>query len=788
MLSGCLGTKYLKEDEKLLYKQKIKAPKVINTEELSQFYSQRPNRRFPIIPFSPYVGLYYIGQNRYDIDKYEQQKSQIIKKWNTKIEQVGAISKKSQKFRRRKEKKLAKIDKNIEEGNVLMRWGEPITVHDTSATNTTIARFKLYLGSKGYFDNHVVNSTKSRRRKVTSTYEIIPGEPYTIDTLFTQTADSALAILLAKSTSLLQVGRNYDQNTLTEERERIDNLLKDNGYYDFSRQYIVFDVDTAFRGSKKVAIRTSIRQPAKRDYHKVFIVDSVNFQTDANITSLPDSLRTRKAQNGINFSYFNKQYNKKVLSRRVFVKKGELYSKTNTFSTQRQLANLDIFRFINIKYDTSGSKLTANIFTSPLDRYQWSNEVGINVTQGVPGPFYNMAFKKRNFFGGLEIFEINGRIGIEGVAPATDVQDFYRSVEGGVNATLTFPQFVFPISSKLKEKLGRINPKTRLLLGYNYTDRPEYVRENINLSNTYSWQNRKNTQFQFTMTDASIINSTLAADFEDILDSLALQGNRLINTFSPSFVSSMSLGTTWNFNSYGLNFKNSSFLRLFLESGGTSLNLVNTDFLDRESLEFYKFLKFNADFRKVTSLGRNTSLAYRINAGIARPYGDNRILPYEKYFFAGGSNGIRAWRPRRLGPGAYTPLNSAGDRVNYDIEQQGEILLEGSVEIRKNLVGFIDYALFVDFGNVWTIEVDNTRPQANFEADRFYREIAVGTGLGIRFDFSFLILRLDAGLKVYDPARPLGRRFIFDNGFYEAPFTPRASEAVVYNIGIGYPF
>ncbi len=450
-----------------------------------------------------------------------------------------------------------------------------------------------------------------------------------------------------------------------------------------------------------------------------------------------------------------------------------------------------MFRFININYDSTSGSLVANIYTSPLSRYQWSNEVGINVTQGFPGPFYNLSFKKRNVFKGMETLEINGRIGIEGVAPATEVDDVYASVEAGANVSITFPQFVLPISAAAKERLGKINPKTRLLTGFNYTQRPEYTRENFNLSSTYSWQNEKNTLFQFAVTDVSIINSSITdGDFANRLEELERQGNRLINSFEPSFVSSMSLNIAWNKNSYGLGKSNSSFFSIFLESGGTSLNFLDAAILEREGLESYQFLKLNFDYRKTKPLNPNTTFAYRINAGIAKPYSDNAVLPYEKYFFAGGSNGIRAWRPRRLGPGSFTPLDSTetGPLVNYDFEQQGEILLEGSVELRKNLVGFIDYALFFDFGNIWTIRNDNSRPGSQFELDRFYKEIALSGGLGLRFDFSFLVLRLDAGIKLYDPARPEGRRFILSKDFYEAPFTAAASEPVVFNIGIGYPF
>ncbi|MEJ2006427.1 MAG: BamA/TamA family outer membrane protein, partial [Cyclobacteriaceae bacterium] len=206
------------------------------------------------------------------------------------------------------------------------------------------------------------------------------------------------------------------------------------------------------------------------------------------------------------------------------------------------------------------------------------------------------------------------------------------------------------------------------------------------------------------------------------------------------------------------------------------------------------WIKANFDYRNIKPLNNTTTIAFRFNFGFAKSYGQNDdILPYEKYFFAGGSNGIRAWRPRRLGPGSFVRIDSTATvdgvrtpQVDYSFEQPGTILMEGSVEFRKNLIGFIDYAVFFDFGNIWNFS--DSRDEAVFKLNRFYRQIAVGSGLGVRFDFSFLVLRLDAGVKVFDPARQPGKRFILSSGFYDPPFTPSAAETVVFNIGIGYPF
>ncbi len=789
-LSGCLGTRYLKEDEKLLVKQKVEAPKQINSDELGQLFVQYPNRQIPIIRFAPYVWLYYYGEKRYDVDAYRREITETQEEWNQRIARAEAAGneKKVQRYRRKRNKQLEKIEQKIEEGNIWMRWGEPLAVYDTSKTAGSLNRMQLYLQSKGFFQAEVDTLVKTNKKKVNITYEVEPGPPYVLDSLILVTGDSNISRIIedSRDESLLVLGENYDQGKLTRERERLDNLLKDHGYFAFSRQYIEFQVDTSYAGPQRVTVITNVNKPARAASHRIYQVDSVNLVTNTSQGVLPMTDTPKEEYNGIQYIFIKNRYNKKVLDRRIFIEKDSLYSRSNTFNTQRQLANLDVFRFININYDSTGGKMVANIFTSPLPRYQITTEAGVNVTQGFPGPFLNLSFKKRNVFGGMEIFEISGRIGFEGVAPATAVQDVYTSVEGGINASLTFPQFILPLSADAKRRLGNINPKTRLTTGYNYTDRPEYRRQNINATLSYTWQKNSNSFYQFTLDDIGIIRSSLSNNFENLLDSLQQEGNNIINTFNPSYVSSMYFTGTWNKNSYGLNFINSRYFRLFLESGGTTLNFVGKDFLENEALEYYQYLKVNADYRKIHPVNRNTTVAWRVNVGVARPYGDNDILPYEKYFFAGGSNGIRAWRPRRLGPGSFVRVDSATNTVNYDIEQPGTVLLEGSVEWRQNLIGFIDYAWFFDFGNVWTI--NDVREETEFRADSFLRQIAVGSGVGIRFDFSFLILRLDAGIKVYDPARPEGKRFILSSGFYDAPFTREASETVIFNIGIGYPF
>ena len=774
----------MEKDQYLLRKQRIKGAKKLDHEELEALYRQEPNRKIPLLPFSPYIWFYQIGKNNYEPEKVSEKIAQIREKYEDKIANHPEKPKKQEKLRRKMRRKIEKKEKVLDEGNLLMRWGEPLAIYDSTLSRNAASQMELYVNTKGYFNAEVDYRVKTSGKKARVIYEIDEGNPHRIDSVLYTTNDSTIRnfIIANLKDSHLEKGQIYDQQHLTQERERIEELLQNYGYFDFSRQYLNYKVyDTL--PENKLIIEMTVSNPAGKRNHQLFKIDSVIFITDAGLYG-GQSKRTSSTYKGINYQYFEDKYSKKILDRRLFIYPDSLYSKQNTFDTQRQLANLDIFKFININYDSSGGKFIANIYTSPLKKFQTSNEVGINVTQGLPGPFYNVSFKNRNLFGGLEILELNGRIGVEGVASASDATEVYRSTEAGGNLSLTFPQFLLPLGDKLKNRLGDMNPKTRVLAGTSFTNRPEYLRTTFNSSVMYSWVTKRNTLFNFTLSDLNLIYSdNLSPEFSKRLDEFEEAGNNLKNSFEPSFVNSMIFQAIFNSNEYGFSSEKASFLKLYLENGGTSL--FSTKFLENQGLEFYRFIKFFVDYRKYVPLPEDNTFAFRINFGVAKPYGENKILPYEKYFFAGGSNGIRAWRPRRLGPGSYTALDSLGN-IDDRFEQQAEMIIETSFEIRRKLIGFLDGAVFLDAGNVWTLQEDQLRPGAEFDPETFYREIAVGSGIGLRLNFSFLIVRLDAGLKIYDPARPVGNRFILSHGFNDSPYDQ--TENMILNLGIGYPF
>ncbi|PSL07562.1 outer membrane protein assembly factor BamA [Cecembia rubra] len=784
-------TKGLKEGEYLLYDIDVKGNKLTNKNDLLNLAKQEPNTRIPLLNTSIGVTLYRFGESTYDSIKplkkkarYEKERLELLR-----IESdSGGFTKNQRKRLIKVNSIISSLNKKIEFGNFFMRTGNPRVVLDYTKTEESRRQMANYLLNNGFFEAETDFEVHTRKKKAYLTYLIVENSPYLVDTFYTRSDDENIYLILQnhKTKSQIKPSNRYDQSAITRERQRVEDILKENGYYTFSRSYIEYNVykDTL---EKKVDIEQVIRKPIFAEKHQVFFLDSVYFSIDPPSTELYDEGK-KSTFRDVNFEVYEDKYSEKVIASRIFLNKGDLYNRTDVIETQRQLANLDLFRFVNIAFDTLGNVLRPKIYTQPNQKYLVTNQLGASITEQVPGPFFSHSLRNRNLFRGAEIFEFFFRAGLEGVVSATNEGGVFRSRELNTSASVIFPQFLFPFNKSSLQKFGRYNPNTRTLIGYNYVNRPEYIRESVNGIIAYNWNTRNlKQQYTFNVLDANFIRSNLNRDFRALLEDLQNQGNNLINSFLPSYVSSISGQVIINFNQYGLFQRNrASLWRIFLESGGTTLNFFSEDFINNRNLAYFQFLKFQSDFRRYIPITNNQTFAYRLNLGLARPYGiSNGILPYEKYFFAGGSTGIRAWQPRRLGPGSFTPETLENGAFDYRFEQPADILFEGMFELRSKLYGYFDGVFFIDLGNSWTFQEDLTRPGANFEFNRFWREIAVGTGIGLRMDFDFLVFRLDMGVKAVDPARPLGERFILDD-FFRNFLGSRGQ--TVFNIGIGYPF
>ena len=444
--------------------------------------------------------------------------------------------------------------------------------------------------------------------------------------------------------------------------------------------------------------------------------------------------------------------------------------------------------------------LDALVTASPSPRLAQTTEIGGTYVADLLGPFANLRLKWRNPFGGAEVLELSGRAGLEGqfaqVGDGKTTSQTY-TVQYGATVALVVPEFLLPIRGA-GSWLRDAQPRTRFALSSTYTSSAYYTRSNTQLTLDYLWQPSPYQQYIATPVSLGLVNTPFTSDFyKQRLEELRTgQGSPLYLSFRSIFVPSFSFTSLYNSNDLNQT-RNAHFLRWFVEVGGLTRGLYRqADWFTSRGLSTYNFAKISVDYRRYYRLSPSTYLAWRLNGGVARALtrspdpdaapgrpAERYLLPYDKYFFAGGSNSVRAWAPRRLGTGASATTRRQPDGSlarDYITEQPGEVLLEGSVEYRFPVYSFIKGAVFTDFGNVWSLPPDAQRPEAEFRASQALRQLALAAGLGVRMDFSFLILRFDFATKVYDPTD--------DQPWVLRRALRQTTNQTVINVGLGYPF
>lgn len=771
------------EGQYLLYNQTYKDNKFFSGDDLSPYIKQKPNSK--ILGIRATMGVYNFGKLFYDVADVESE----IKVLNAKFDKkkANADTSKVKKIEKRRQRKLAKLQEKLENGNWIMRkLGSAPVVFDTAMAARSCKELAGFLKTKGCFNARVSYKIDTLLSAIFITYLFEEGKRFKINELKFYSEDGNLKRLVNEHLELVLLDTNsyYDELKLIAERDRLEKIFRSNGYYDFNKKYIDYELDTV---SQKLKLTVNIRKTTKDEYHKIYRLNAIKVKVDqSDLLETEDSAITRDYKN-VHFAYGQRMYRPKILYGKTEIAAGQKYNFTYSQNTQRNLSQLEVFKYVNLTYqkDSSTQTLVANIEAASNTKFQISDEIGFSVSQGLPGPFGSLTFLSRNVFNGCELFEINLRGGIEGVASATNSTQFYQSQEVSLSTALTFPRLFFLFN--LNPTFINNNPRTRLQLSYSFISRPEYRRTNTRLSMTYFLSKGVYNQFSFSLIDINYLRTPfLQSKFSDDLTSLNVRtGNNLFRSFQPSIASNINFGYTFNDFILGQN-KNATYFRIYAESGGTTLNFLPKktvadlkNFAEVQSL--FVYWKLNMDLRKYFPLSKKSTFATRFNIGVANPYAGDGVLPYEKYFFSGGSNSNRAWLPRRLGPGSYAIFDSNG-MVNYNFEQPGLVQLEINSEYRFKIYKFVDGALFVDAGNVWLLNDSDQRK--NFDKD-FVSQIAIGSGYGIRLDFSFLVVRLDAGYKTYDPAQVGDRWVIKKTNFLN--LNDLYSKAT-WNIAVGYPF
>ncbi|MBX0334657.1 BamA/TamA family outer membrane protein [Pontibacter sp. HSC-14F20] len=791
-----MPTKNLGENEQLLLGIEPKGISNVSQTDIEAVYQQQPNRTF--LASTPYLAIYNFGKRFYSPSRIDERIEELRTKRANKVAEAGD-STKSRRIQDRFDRRIARQRDRKEKGNLLMQIGEPPAIYDSLLMERTMEQVNIYMNTKGFFNHELSYEKQEKGKKVYITLNIDENEPYRYSEFnYTIPDDSLLKVVKRyEGRSLLKAGDVYDEQLISAERDRLYEMVRHNGYFDFIRAYIEFEVDTSF-GGNTVRVNTIIQNPEDRAAHKAYTIRNVYFKTDADRFGL---VRDTLEYNNLKYLAYDQKFSPNILDKKVSVYPGERYSQFRTSLTQRRLAEMDVFQFNNVSYskvadptDTlAGNRLDAYINAVPSKKFQETTELGLTYSERRPGPFSTVRLKIRNVFGGAENLELGIRGGLEGQYNFSNPEQTVMIREFGGDAALTFPLFILPFGGK--NILQDFNPRTRLYAGYTNVNRLEFQRTLHEASLDYIWfkyprpLQTPTVQYVFSPVNVNVIQvGRLDSTFEADLRELSDMSRSFIESFRSGFVSFIGFNLIYNTNDF-IQSRNARYLRVLSEVGGLSSKLgIMPEFAN---LRQFQYARINPDYRRYIPLGGQRYFVYRVNAGVGSPLFGSTALPYDKYFFAGGASSVRAWTARRLGPGSYRTLRTDEGNVRpYVTEQPGEVLLEASAEYRFNMFGFLNGAVFVDAGNVWMLKPDN-RPGSEFQFNRFYKELAVGTGFGLRLNFSVVILRFDIATQVYDPAGDVnGNKFVIRDFRFSDVFrqTDPAERRTNLNIGIGYPF
>ncbi len=653
------------------------------------------------------------------------------------------------------------------------RIGQPPVIYDRDLTDASVRQLRTALVNRGYINATVQADTVVRPggRAVDVDYRIEAGTPLYVASVDYDIADSALRALVLADTArtLMRAGNLLDRNVLDSERARITTMLRNRGYYAFTKEYISFVADTV-RGSHDAALTLRLRAPRAATARAAegtdadrFRVASVVFVTDAEEHPV-DTVRYR----GIEVVYGTDRYIRpSVLEEKCYIVPGRPYSAAAVDRTYEALAQLGILRFINIEMvpagTVDGEQLLQAVITMARNRTQSvSVELDGTNSEGDLGAGVALTYQHRNLAHGSELLTAKLRGAYESISGDLDglINDRYTEVAGEVG--ITFPKFEFPLVSHRFKK--RVRASTEFAVSFNYQERPEYTRLIFGASWKYKWQQRRG-DFQlrhtFDLIDINVVR--LPRSTMDFLDEIAPDNPLLRYSYEDHFI--MRLGYTLyrtnrriptaTVNAFAIQ-PYVSTLRVSGETAGNLLYAISAISGQKRSdgayklfgIQYAQYAKAEIDYTYTRNFNSRNALAVHMGGGIAVPYGNSSMVPFEKRFYAGGANGVRGWGVRTLGPGAYDSRNNVRDFIN----QCGDIRLDLSLEYRAKLFWVLEGALFVDAGNIWTIRNYATQPGGVFRFNKFYKQIAAAYGAGLRMDFTYFLLRLDLGMKAHNPA------------------------------------
>lgn len=757
---SCNVTRSVPDDRYLLNNVKIKIDKKALASELKPIIKQKPNRKI-------------LGISRFYLNVYtlaDRGKESKFKKW---------------------------LKKTV---------GEPPVLYDQVLTQKSSEQLKIYLQNIGYFNASVTDSVILKKKKAEVTYYVLSQTPYKIKSFDYFITDSTIKKIVMRDIlfSELKKDEHYNVKTFEKERDRITKILNDSGYYDFTSEYIRFWVDSS-NNNHTVNLKLEIENPSLDEtdtnrmdlYHQQYYMNNIyvhsTYQPLSADTSTKDDTLLVK-----NYFFIKKNVVRNVrpeiILEQIFFKKGERYNRRQHQFSYQRLQDLTVFRYINFTYkeagvDSLGRKLLdCNIFLTPGINQNYAIENELTNNGGALGIAGNIVYRNKNTFSGAEMMQIKLRGSAEAltnyISDSTSNEKeflFFNTYEIGPEVSFLIPKFLIPL--KILNEPKRYNPGTIFNTNLLYEFNPDYKRSTFNFNFGYTWKSSRFFRHYVYPAEINYFKVSLSDEFaQKLLD----EGNlALISSFRDHMIANARY--TVLFNSQNVRKPgNFFFIRNSFEMAGNLFYLFDkntnnntdevTDTYTKLGVPYAQYVKDDLDIRYYQIFSKHTQLVYRVYGGLGIAYGNSKIeggtiLPFEKSFFTGGANDLRAYMSRTVGPGSFVSED------NY--EKFGDIKLNFNIEYRFDVIKVLQGALFFDAGNVWFRNDVDGYEGGKFEANTFYKEIASGAGIGIRFNFNFFILRLDGALPVTDPSYPSGKRYVLNKS---------QLDDINFNFGIGYPF
>jgi outer membrane protein assembly factor BamA len=750
--------------------------------------------------------LKYVGENEYLLDRVKIEndasdvkradlKKIIRQKPNTRIVALGRFHLGLYN--------LSGRDTSKRVNKWLRGIGEAPVIYNPMLTGRSTRQMHVALQNKGYYKAIVTDSVAFKKRRARVEYNVHAGPRTLIDAVSFKTRGGGVA----ERTGLLETyyrdttdtslhpGLPLDIDLLDNERERITRALREKGYFNFSKNFIQFLADSTGEGGERatLAVRVTDNAGDTTLFQRYFVRDiCIDMDYDQLATmSGADTATSRVDYNGYTVIFRDKlKINPKVIVETIQINRDELYNINQVLETYSRLQALNLFRFINIEFkegegDGPVRPLDCTIRLTPLKRQSYNLSVEGTNTSGNLGVGGNFTYSHRNLFKGGEDFSIN----VWGAIKKEQLRDngsIFNTREIGAKVKFVTPQFWMPVFW-MKNFRRDYAPKTSLSFSYGFEETPYYTRSIANATFGYLWRKAdKRWRYSLNIADMNYVSmNNVESSFIDSVKNEYIKSAYtdhmiLSAVFTASYMDQLLAKERSSYNYFRVNVKSAGNLLWAIDRGaggvrgGGSAGDLYYDFL---GVRYAQFVKMDAEYRYHWSMNRVSSLVWRFMVGCGYPYGNMKVLPYEEAYYCGGANDLRAWQARTLGPGSFLPATTGGHWYPNSV---GDFKLAGNVEYRFNLFWLLEGAIFVDAGNVWNINPKEYRSNSLLTSS-FYKQVAIGTGAGLRVNANYFLLRFDLGVKVKDPTRAAGDRFVLWNkhgGFRKS----------IFNIAIGYPF